>query len=164
MDWLGSIEESRSVTELKETSLTHSLLDDDVHNLTHGLGVSSVGAVDVLSVDSVLSFVVNLQLNLSSHQLCVNEVRLIKSLGGPNVVTRVDVLTDEKLDFFSVSIYNLCKLERSHWRSIAASIVISTFFNTDCILEDLRSVLSNSHFELVCSEALFLDSSFLWVG
>ena len=86
-------------------------------------------------------------------------------MGGPNVVTRVDVLTDEKLDFFMVAIYNLRKLERSYWRSIAGSVVfVSLLYNADRILEDLRSVLSNSHFELVGSEALLLDSGFLWVA
>ena len=62
------------MTELKKTSLAHGLLDDDVHDLAHGLGVSSVGAMDVLSVDGILSLVIDLQLNLSSHQLCVNKV------------------------------------------------------------------------------------------
>ena len=67
MNWLGSIEESWSMAELEETCLAHSLLHDDVHNLAHGLGVSSVLAVNVLSVDDVLPLSIDLQLNWSAH-------------------------------------------------------------------------------------------------
>ena len=152
------------MTELKKACFRHSLLDDDIHDLAHGLTIVSVGAVDVLSVDSVLSFLLYFELNLSAHELGVNHVRLfVDLLSSPYVVSRVDVLTDEKLDFFGICIDNFGKLERCDRWSRARHLILPRFNNTNWILEDLRSILSNSHSELICSEGLLLDSSFLWV-
>jgi hypothetical protein len=67
IDRTASIEETRSVPKLEQTCLTHCLLNDDVQNLTHGLTVLSIWIVDVLSVDGVLSNMINLELNFATH-------------------------------------------------------------------------------------------------
>lgn len=152
------------MAELEETCLSHGLLDDDVEDLAHGLAVSPVGAVDVLGVDDVLALFVDLEVDLLAHEHGIDQVAFFfKSLCGPDIVTRVDVLADEKLDFSVVHVNNLGKLERCDWRSIVASFLSTDLDDTDWILEDLRSVLSDGHLELVGHELLLLDSSFLWV-
>lgn len=85
-------------------------------------------------------------------------------MSGPDVVTRVDVLADEKLDFFVVEVDHFGKLERSDWRSLRRSFLAIFLNKADWVLEDLRSVLTDGHPELVGNEALLLDSSFLWVS
>ena len=85
-------------------------------------------------------------------------------MSGPDVVTRIDVLADEKLDFFVVEVDHFGKLERSDWRSLRRSFLAISLNKADWVLEDLRSVLTDGHPELVGNEALLLDSSFLWVS
>lgn len=78
------------MTKLKQTSLTHCLLHNDIKNLAHRLTILSVWIVNVLGVHSVLSFMIDFQLNFATHKLCVDYVALFKSLSGPNIVARVD--------------------------------------------------------------------------
>ena len=154
------------MAELEETGLSHGLLDDDVEDLAHGLAVSPVRAVDVLGVDDVLAFFVDLEVDLLAHEHGLDQVAFFfKSLSGPDVVTRVDVLADEKLDFSVVHVNNLGKLERCDWRSIFVSFLSfsADLDDANWVLEDLRSVLPDGHLELVGHELLLLDFSFLWV-
>lgn len=153
------------MAELEESGLSHGLLDDDVEDLAHCLAVSSVRAVDVLGVDDVLALFVDFQVDLLAHEHGLDQVAFFfKSLSGPNVETRVDVLANQKLDLSVVHVNNLGKLERCDWRSILGVSFLFTDLNyADRVLEDLGSILTDGHLELVGHELLLLDFSFLWV-
>lgn len=58
--------------------------------------------MDILSVDSILTDIVYLELAFATHKLGVNHIGLFKSLGGPDVEAREDELADQKLDFFGI--------------------------------------------------------------
>jgi hypothetical protein len=56
VDWLGSVEEPWSMSELKKSSITHCLLDNDIQELLISNTTFTIGIVNVSSVDCKLSF------------------------------------------------------------------------------------------------------------
>ena len=113
VDRAARVEEVWSLSKLEEASFTHCLLDDDVEDLAHRLTVLPIRIIDVGGVDNVLSLEIDLECDLVTHQLRLNNVALIKLLGGPDVEARVDELSNEQFNTFCLTINNLGHFERS---------------------------------------------------
>lgn len=152
IDWASSIEEPWSDSELEHTSLSHGLLHNDVDDLTHGLGV-------LLGVDGVLSLMIDGELALPTHVSDIKEIGLIQLLSGPNVVARVEELTDQCFDLSSFSVNDLGELKWS-W---CWSITFSLFDESDGVLVNLRSIFADGHLKLVSLEIHLLRFGILWI-
>jgi hypothetical protein len=78
------------------------LLYYDVEDLAHSLAILSIWIVYVLSVDSILSYIIYLELDFATHQFGINDIGLFKSLCGPDIETRENEFSNQKLDFFGI--------------------------------------------------------------
>ena len=124
------------------------------------MAVLSVGVVNVLGVQWELSGMIDLQRNLASHELSVDEVGFSELLGRPQIKPRVGVLPYKSLNLGVIEVHDPLHLIAGdfHHQWI-------TFKSTerDGVLENLWSILANDHLELVGVQAYFLDLAFLWV-
>ena len=90
------IKEFWSISKLNHASLAHSLLYDDVQDLTHSLAILTTACImNVWSVHNILANMIDLQPCFLTHPFNINEVCLTQLLSRPNVESWLEELSYE---------------------------------------------------------------------
>ena len=146
-DGVGMVEESWMATDLNHTSLSHSLVDNDVQYLTHSSALLSVGVVNVRCVDDKLSLMIDYQLYFSSLESGVDQECFTELLLSPQIKSRVDILANKHFDLLLLAIDNLVHLKL---RTLVFTVwIISILSDAEWVLEHLWCIFTNFHPKLV---------------